>query len=169
MALSRSVGEFDRPRYVIFNYIYELPFGPGKPFARSGIGSQILGRWQIAGITTFGKGLPLVITGPNNTRLPGVSARAIRLGDPVLGASQRTLDRYFDTAAFAPAPTFSIGNDSRTQPRLRGPGIKTFDFVLSRSQMIRERVNIQFRAEFFNAFNTPQFGDPNTNVTATNF
>jgi hypothetical protein len=41
--------------------------------------------------------------------------------------------------------------------------------VLSRSQMIRERVNIQFRAEFFNAFNTPQIGDPNTNVTATNF
>jgi hypothetical protein len=41
--------------------------------------------------------------------------------------------------------------------------------MLSRSQPIRESMNVQFRAEFFNAFNTPQFGDPNGSVTATNF
>lgn len=167
--LSRSIGEFDRPQFLVTGYIWELPFGPGKSFARNGISSHLLGRWQIAGISTFGKGLPLAITGPNNTRLPGVSARAIRLGDPVLGANERTIERYFKTSMFAPAPTFSIGNDSRTQPRLRGPGIKTFDISLSRSQPIRERANLQFRAEFFNAFNTPQFGEPNSNVVATNF
>lgn len=167
--LSRSVGEFDRPQFLVTSYIWELPFGPGKSYARSGILSHVLGRWQISGISTFGKGLPLVITGPNNTRLPGVSARAMRFGDPVLGANDRTLERYFDTSAFAPAPTFSIGTDSRTQPRLRSPGIKTFDLSLSRSQPIRERANLQFRAEFFNAFNTPQFGVPNSSVTATNF
>lgn len=98
-----------------------------------------------------------------------MSAAAVRLKDPVLDASQRSLDRYFDTSAFAPAPTYSLGSDSRTQPRLRTPGIKTFDIMLARTQTIRERVNLQFRAEFFDAFNSPQFGAPNGSVTATNF
>ncbi len=169
LALSRATGEYDRPRYVISSYIYELPFGPGKALVRQGVASRILGRWQVAGISTFGKGLPLVMSGPNNTRLPGVSARALRLSDPVLAEGQGTLGRYFNTSSFAPAPTFSIGNDSRTQPRLRAPGINSFDLSLSRTQPIRERIQLQFRAEFFNAFNKPQFGEPNTNVTATNF
>ncbi|MBL8211792.1 MAG: TonB-dependent receptor [Bryobacterales bacterium] len=163
LSLSRSIGEFDRPQYVVMNYIYELPS------FKQGWAKHVVGRWQVTGITTFGKGLPMVITGPNNTRLPGVSAAAVRLKDPVLSADERTLDRYFDTSAFSPAPTYSLGNDSRTQPRLRTPGIKTFDLMASRTQVIKERVNVQFRAEFFNAFNTPQFDAPNGNVTATNF
>ncbi|MFN9459009.1 MAG: carboxypeptidase regulatory-like domain-containing protein [Acidobacteriota bacterium] len=169
LSLSRSIGEFDRPQYITINHIYELPVGPGNRFAGRGPVASVVGRWQISGITTFGKGLPLVITGPNNTRLPGVSAAAVRLRDPVLDASARTLDRYFDTSAFQPAPTYSMGNDSRTQPRLRGPGISTFDLSLSRSQIVRERVSIQFRAELYGAFNHPQFNEPVTSVTATNF
>jgi hypothetical protein len=113
--------------------------------------------------------LPMVITGPNNTRLPGVSAAALRLKDPVLPDGERTIDRWFDTSAFAPAPTYSLGNDSRTQPRLRTPGIKTADLMIGRNQPIKERMNLQFRAEFFNAFNTPQFDAPQGSVTATNF
>ena len=169
LSLSRSAGEFDRPRFMAVNFIYELPFGPGKNFAKRGALAHITGRWQVSGITQFGKGLPLVISGPNNTRLPGVSAAAVRVKDPVLDASSRTLERYFDTSAFQPAPTYSIGNDSRTQPRLRGPGLSSVDLSLSRSQVIRERINLQFRAEFFGAFNHPQFNDPVTSVTATNF
>jgi hypothetical protein len=169
LSLSRSIGEFDRPRFLTVNYIYELPFGPGKRLAGRGVWASVIGRWQASGIMTLGKGLPLVITGPNNTRLPGVGAAAVRLRDPVLPAESRTLDRYFDTSAFQPAPTYSIGNDSRTQPRLRGPGTRSFDLSASRTQVIRERINLQFRAEFFGAFNTPQFNEPVGNVTATNF
>ena len=161
LSLSRSIGEFDRPQYMTINHIYELPFGPGKRLAGLGALASV--------ITTFGKGLPLVITGPNNTRLPGVSAAAVRLRDPVLDAASRTLDRYFDTSAFQPAPTYSLGNDSRTQPRLRGPGISSVDLSLSRSQIVRERISIQFRAELYGAFNHPQFNEPVTSVTATNF
>ncbi|MBI1895554.1 MAG: TonB-dependent receptor [Acidobacteria bacterium] len=169
LSRSRSIGEFDRPRYLVVNYIYELPFGPGKSWLSHGLAGHVLGRWQISGITTLGAGLPMVITGPNNTRLPGVSATALRLKDPVLSDGERTLERWFDTTAFAPAPTYSLGNDSRTQPRLRIPGMKTFDIMIGRTQPIKERANLQFRAEFFNAFNTPQFGAPNGSVTATNF
>jgi hypothetical protein len=169
LSLSRSIGEYDRPQYLIANFVYDLPFGPGKAWLNHGIGSHILGRWQISGIATFAKGLPMVITGPNNTRLPGVTAAAVRLRDPVLPDDQRTLDRWFDTKAFEAAPTFSIGNDSRTQPRLRTPGMKTADLMLGRNQPIKERLNLQFRAEFYNAFNTPQFDAPVGNLSAANF
>jgi len=169
LALSRSTGEEDRPQHFITNYIYEIPFGPGRKWLSKGVGSHLLGRWQFSGVTMLSRGLPMVITGPNNTRLPGVGAAAIRLRDPVLPDDQRTIDRYFDTTAFLPAPTYSMGNDSRTQPKLRIPGLKTFDLNLSRSQPIGERMNIQFRTELFNAFNTPQFGAPQGSVTATNF
>jgi hypothetical protein len=161
LSLSRAIGEFDRPRFLVLNYIYELPL------PRQGLAGKILGRWQVSGITTFGAGLPMVITGPNNTRLPGVSATAVRSKDPVL--SSPTIDRWFDTTAFAPAPTYSIGNDSRTQPRLRTPGLNSWDLSFSRSQRFRERVNLQFRGELYGAFNNPQFDAPNGNVVATNF
>jgi hypothetical protein len=62
-----------------------------------------------------------------------------------------------------------MGNDSRTQPRLRIPGINSWDLSVSRSQRFRERVNLQFRAELYDAFNSPQFDAPNGNVVATTF
>lgn len=127
-----------------------LPFGPGRKWFSKGIGSHILGRWQFSGVTTLSRSLPMIITGPNNTRLPGVGAAAVRVKNPVLASGQSTLERYFGTTAFLPAPTYSLGNDSRTQP-------------------IGEGKNIQFRAELFNVSNTPHYGAPNGNVTATNF
>ena len=169
LSLSRSTSEEDRPQHFITNYIYELPFGKGRKWLNTGLGANLLGRWQFSGVTTFSRGLPMVITGPNNTRLPGVGAAAVRLKDPVLPEGQRTIDRYFDTSAFLPAPTYSLGNDSRTQPKLRIPGLNTFDLNISRSQPIGERMNVQFRAELFNALNKPQFGAPQGSVTATNF
>lgn len=169
LRISRSVGEYDRPQFLVFNYIYELPWGQGRRWISRGVAGRVVGNWQLSGITMFGKGFPIVITGPNNTRLPGVSATALRVKSPILPEGQQSIDGWFDPGAFGPAPTFSLGNDSRTQPNLRAPGIKTFDLGLSRSQRIRERMNLQFRAEFFNAFNTPQFNEPNGSVTATNF
>jgi hypothetical protein len=163
LSLSRSIGEFDRPQFLVLNYIYELPL------PKSGLAGTLIGRWQVSGISTFGAGMPMIVTGPNNTRLPGVSATALRTKDPVLDAGSRTLERYFDTSAFAAAPLYSLGSDSRTQPRLRIPGMNTWDISFSRSQRIRERVNIQFRGELYGAFNNPQFNAPNGNVAATNF
>jgi hypothetical protein len=169
LSLSRSVGDYDRPQILVMNYIYEFPFGQGKRWLGRGWASRLLGNWQISGITTFGSGLPVVITAPGNTRLPGVGATAVRLKSPVLPDGQQNIDRWFDTSAFAIPQPFSLGSDSRTQPNLREPGIKSFNLSLSRSQRIKERVNLQFRAEFYNAFNTTQFGGPDGNVASINF
>ena len=169
LAISRSIGDFDRPHYVSMGYIYEFPLGQGQKWINHGWPARLLGSWRLSGVTSFAKGLPIIVTGPNNTRLPGVSATALRQKDARLPEGQRTIDRWFDTSSFAPAPTFSLGSDSRTQPNLRTPGIKTFNLGLARNHQIRERARLQFRAEFFNAFNTPQFDAPNGSVTATTF
>ncbi|MFB3826291.1 MAG: carboxypeptidase regulatory-like domain-containing protein [Bryobacteraceae bacterium] len=169
LRLSRSIADFDRPQYFVVNYVYELPWGHGKRWLREGPAAAILGNWQVSGITTFASGTPVVITGPNDVRLPGVGGYANRLKSGAIPTSERTLDRWFDKTAFVPAPAYTLPNGSRTEPGLRNPGMKTFDLGLSRIQRIRERVNVQFRAEFFNAFNTPQFDAPTGSVTSVDF
>lgn len=169
LSRSRSISEDDRPHLLVINYIYDLPFGRGRKWAGDGWLARVFGGWQVTGITTFAKGRPVVIRGPSNTQLPGVGAYTVRSKSPVLPKEEQSLDRWFDTTAFVSAPAFSLGTDSRTQPNLRGPGISTFDIAVHRNQLIQERVNLQFRVEFQNAFNTPQFANPVGNVIASDF
>ena len=169
LRLSRSIADYDRPQYFVVNYIYEFPWGKGKRWLQHGPLAAIAGNWQLSGITTFGAGTPIVITGPNDLHLPGVGGYANRLKSPVIPADQRTIDRWFDTTAFAPAPAYTLPNGSRTEPNLRNPGINTTDLGLSRTQRIGERFSLQFRAEFFSAFNMPQFAEPNGSITNVNF
>jgi hypothetical protein len=166
---SRSIADYDRSQYFVVSYIYELPWGRGKRWLQHGPLAAVVGNWQISGITTFGAGMPVPITAPSNTRLPGVGGYADRLRSGYLPPKERTLDRWFDTKAFAAPALYTFPTGSRTEPDVRTPGIKTFDMSLSRIQRIRERASLQFRAEFFNAFNTPQFGAPTGSVTSVDF
>jgi hypothetical protein len=168
----RAIVAFDRPHYLVLNYIYELPFGQGKAWGNSGWISHILGNWQLSGITTIAKGVPLIITNnsANNTGLPGVSGNIPnRSGDPLLPSDQRTLNRYFDTSVFSTPVAYTLGNGSRTEPRLRTPGIIRFDFGLFRSQKLWEGAFLQLRLEAFNAFNRVNFNGPNTAVGNVDF
>jgi Carboxypeptidase regulatory-like domain/TonB dependent receptor len=169
LSLSRSVSDEDRSRVFQTSYVYQFPFGKGQRWLRKGLLSSILGNWQTSGVVSLLKGRPVIITGTAATHLPGVSATAVRLYSPVLPAGQQTLDRWFDTGAFMNPAPFTLGNDSRTQPNLRGPGEQNFNLSLSRSQRIKEGVNMQFRAEFFNALNHPRYGEPVGNVNDNNY
>ena len=164
---SRSLSDNDRPQVFSAGFLYELPFGQRQRWLSSGVGSKIIGNWQVSGIPTFSSGWPLLISSPCNTGLPGISCYAMRLQTPQHTA--QTLSHWFDTSAFATTPAFSMGNDSRTEPNLRTAGLNTWDIGLSRTQVIRERLRIQFRSEFFNAFNTANFAAPQSSTTATNF
>lgn len=166
---SRSIADYDRSQYFVVSYIYELPWGRGKRWLQHGPLAAVVGNWQLSGITTFGAGMPVVITAPSNTRLPGVGGYADRLRPAYLDPDRRTLDRWFETSAYATPALYTFPNGSRTEPNIRTPGMKTFDVSLSRIQKIGERAAVQFRAEFFNAFNTPQFNAPNGSVTSVDF
>ncbi len=168
LKLSRSVSDLDRSQVFVTNFVYELPIGTGHQFVGNGVAGKILGNWQVSGIWTMEDGQPVVITGPNNTQLPGISAYALRLHNPNLATGQ-SINQWFDTTAFAAAPLYSLGSDSRTEPNLRNPGIFNLDLGLSRYQPITERIKLQFRAEAFNSTNKVNFSAPQGSVTATNF
>jgi hypothetical protein len=155
---NKTIEPNDIPRRLVLSYLYELPFGKKKTYLREGLIANILGNWQVSGITVFQSGTPLRIVGADATNLLDFSlssGRGNRLKDPVLPKDERTTERYFDTSAFQNAPAFTIPTDSLTQPRLRNYGRRNWDIGLMRNQPIGERFNVQLRADITNFFNTP--------------
>jgi hypothetical protein len=166
--LSRSLSDQDRSQIFVANFVYELPVGAGKQWANRGVVGKVVGNWQVSGILTLENGQPVVITAPNNTNLPGISSYAVRLTNPNLTSGQ-SIAKWFNTAAFAAAPLYTLGTDSRTEPNLRNPGIINLDVGFSRYQPITEKIKLQFRAEMFNSTNKVNFSAPQGTLTAANF
>jgi hypothetical protein len=168
---NRSLEANDVPQRLVLSYIYDFPAGPGKRYFSHGVGAAVLGGWEFSGISVFQSGRPILITAPDQTNLFNFSytnGRANRLHSPVL-ASGQTNSHWFDTTAFAVAPPFTVPNDSLSQPNLRGPRRINTDISLIKNTRIKERANIQFRAEFYNVFNHPALGAPVTDVTNAQF
>ncbi len=158
----RSLDENDIPHRLVASAVYELPMGPGKPWAKEGVAAALLGGWQLNGIYTYESGAPLVIRGANN--FTGIN-RPNLVGDPHLPDDEQTAARWFNTEAFANPPNFTIGNVPRTMPNLRGPAYNNFDLSAFRNFQFTESVKLEFRAEAFNAFNMVVYNNPNTSFT----
>ena len=169
LTLSRAIAEWDRSQFLVFNYVYQLPFGRGKQFVNKGLASYLLGNWQFSGITQYGKGLPVVISSPGNSGLPDIGNYAERLHDPHLKGGGQKSSRWFDTTAYGIPANFTIGNGDRTEPKLRGPALGHWDIGVTRKQPITEKVDLALRFEFFNAFNNRELGSPDGNVTSQTF
>jgi hypothetical protein len=167
----RSVSNIDQPQRFVVSYLWQLPFGPGKRFAGSsgGLAGRIVGGWQLGGLLTIASGPPLGVTcATNSTHSEGGGCRPNLVGDPRLDADQRTTGRFFNTSAFAQPDAFTFGNAGRFIPSLRGDGTKNFDFSLFKTTPVTEHTKLEFRGEFFNLFNRPQFAPPNTSFAPTN-
>lgn len=162
----RGPAEFDVTHRFVASYIWELPVGRGRRFGKEWNGPMefLLGGWQVSGIHVVQTGLALTATLGGSTVLNIGGERRARpnlVGNPVLPESERTLARWFNTdafAAFSPAPQ-AFGNAG--VGIMRGPGMANFDFTLAKNFRVNDRRSFQFRTEFFNAFNHPNFGPPN--------
>ncbi len=175
-----GLSDFDIPHRVSVNYVYELPFGHGRKMLTSGPLSWIIGDFRTSGVYTFYSGHPFTANeGSLNTRLdpygfatavPIVNGHAKIVGKPdcwyyssknqACGAfSPGTQDVFTVTAPGV------VGNSGRNT--LRGPRTNVFDFSLMRDFPLVESANLQFRWEVFNLTNTPEFGQPNGNITST--
>jgi carboxypeptidase family protein/TonB-dependent receptor-like protein len=155
---SKGPSGFDVKHRFVLSWVWALPFGADHGLARSGILRPILQDWQFGGIVTLSTGRPFTVflnTGVNN----GAPSWPDRIGDGRL--ANPTVDLWFDPTAFvAPAPNH-YGTSGRGV--LYAPGTQTVDVSLSRTFPIN-RCRVQFRADAFNLFNTPQFGFPNQNI-----
>lgn len=162
-----GVGGYDIPQRFVMNYFYSLPFGRGRQFGGSiPVVKDIIAGWEFSGITEAQIGQPLPITQPNNTFGFTEAQRPNIIGNPTLSSGQ-TLQHWFNTSAFVEAPDYTLGDSPRFP--LHGPGINNWDMALQRNFEIREKVKLQFRGEFFNAWNHPQFNNPNGSVTSPSF
>ena len=163
--------EYDRRHRFIVNYVYEFPsFSSGIGFT-----GKLLTGWQISGVTTFQSGTSLSILDANRAgSIFGLAPRNARatLGPgfthadiATSGSVDERLDAFFNAAAFSDPPIIGDGFGMGTLGRgvIRGPDQRNFDFSLSKKTTVgglSEDAHIEFRAEFFNIFNTPQFADP---------
>jgi outer membrane receptor protein involved in Fe transport len=155
---NRGLDANDTPHRLVISHLWDLPLGFGKAHLTKGIPARVLGNWQFAGITVLQAGRPILISAPDNTGLLDFSytnGRADRLHSGVISDPSRT--KWFDTGAFRPAAAFTVPTDSLSQPDLRTPWRNAWNWSFFKNNPIRERYNVQFRAEFYNIFNTPQF------------
>lgn len=151
----------------LFSGVYELPFGRGKRYLQNGPASYILGNWEWSSILGLYGGQPVaVVLGFDNASTGRAAAqRPNVVGNPILENPTRL--RWFNTAAFARPDPLKFGNAGRNL--FRGPGLKNFDMALMKNFPWGEKKNLQFRTEFFNAFNLVNFGSPNGNFSSQDF
>ena len=150
----RSVDPTDVPQRLAISSVYELPFGAGKWLdAHNPVVNMLIGGWQAQTIIGIQKGLPVLISGASNNLAsrPNSTGVSAKLDKP-------TQYGWFNTAAFVNPPQYTYGNVGRTLPDVRNPGFFNCDFSLIKNTRIKERVNIQFRAEAFNMDNHTNLG-----------
>jgi hypothetical protein len=139
---------------------YELPFAGGAGWQR-----KVLGGWQVNGIATLLSGFPFTPqvgasrSGNGDTRNPDRPNFNPSFSGPVVLGQQ---SRWFDPNAFTLPPFGTFGNVGRGI--YNGPGLANVDLSLLKNTTLSERMRLQFRTEFFNAFNRTNFGTPNAIV-----
>jgi hypothetical protein len=165
----KAFGTQDQPQTLTINAVWEIPVfaGSGNRFLKNGLGG-----WQLNGIYSLRSGLPQtacldhdvvgLASGTDICERPDV------ISNPNLPAGQRTPTEYFNIAAFQLQAPGTFGNSGRDN--IRGPGIDNFDLSLFKDFALphikglggSEAPRLQFRTEFFNAFNHTQFASINT-------
>ncbi len=151
LAAEWSLADFDRTHISMSNFLYELPFFKRQDTAVK----KVFGGWSIAGIVTFqsGRSGGATLAGDNGRVGGGGPQRPNLVGEPNSGP--QTLEQWFNTSAFEQPARGTFGNAPRAPIRL--PGLANFDLTLAKNTQVSERVRLQLRAEFFNAFNHPQW------------
>ena len=167
--LNRALSDFDRTHSLHITNIAELPFGPGRRWLNEGGAlAQIVGGWQINNILSFYSGTPFSVTASGTSlNAPENDQRADQVKSEVaiLGGIGRT-NPYFDPLAFAPVTEARFGTAGFNV--LRGPGVASWDLMVSRGFQLPRQMDLQFRVEAFNVTNRPKFQNPgngNTNVS----
>jgi hypothetical protein len=170
LAAERGRSSFDRRHRLAGDFVVELPFGSGRRWLQSGLGSALLGGWVWSGTATIQSGPPFtarvlgdyvdVANGVNGTLRADVTGEPIALADP-------TPQQWFNTGAFVVPPLGSFGDAGRNT--ITGPGTVLFDMGLTRNLPLGGTHTLSIRVQANNVFNTPQFTAIDTVVNSPTF
>ena len=165
MGLNRALMPYDRTHDFNTSFVAELPFGRGKKWASNGMGSRVLGGWQVNGLISAYSGTPFSVSASGTSlNLPDSTQRANQVKSSVAILGGTGLNQsYFDPLAFAPVTTATFG--TAAYDSLRGPGSFNFDAGLFREFSFSDRWKMQFRGEALNLTNTPHFSNPSSNAS----
>jgi hypothetical protein len=159
---NRAVAENNVPLRFVFSGIWDMPFGKGRHYLKTGWLGTVAGPWQLSVIYQAQTGLPFTPALSFDNANAGTTSRPDRVCSGEL--STKTVQRYFDTNCFVTPAQYTFGNSGRNI--LYGPGENDMDLGLHRIFPLpfERPVQIDFRAEAFNLFNHPQFGNPGTTI-----
>jgi Carboxypeptidase regulatory-like domain/TonB dependent receptor len=166
--LSRSISSFDVTHSFVLSYTWDLPF---EKLTSSSAGRTFLGGWALSGITRFATGFPITLgenddgslCGCGGVDFPNYNDQPIKEFDPRASVTHQ----FFDTSPFS-LETVGVAGDSARR-FFYGPGINNFDMALHKMTRLTERVELEYRAEFFNAFNHAQFMNPSGTINSSTF
>lgn len=146
------------------NASVQLPFGAGRRWLTSGLGDLLAGGWQVTLAGRYQTGFPLSISqASNNSNLLGSNQRPniVPGVDAMTTGSQeeRAVTGWINPDAFTAAPAFTFGNAPRTNPDWRGPGQRTTDLAISKTQRFGGK-SVSLRVDVLNLFDDPLFVGP---------
>ena len=190
LSAERSLSSQDISQRLVASYVLDLPFGHGRKFLSglTGFSNAVVSGWGVDGITTLQRGFPVKLSwgGGDALTQAGLGIGTLRpdyvagCDKNVGGSSLSRVNEWFNTSCFTapsgnngsistPNNPWTFGNEPRVDASLRQQGVVNFDFAVFKRTTIMERLNVEFRAEFFDLFNHPQFGPPNSTATSPTF
>ncbi len=173
LSLEKSVSAHDIPNSFALNYVYQLPVGKGRKFGSklNPVLDAVVGGWNSSAIWTIQSGLPLIFAAPVNEfnystwQFPNVSSTV-----PVTVSNQNIYHWFNNTSAFSAPPSFTYGDAPRYIGQIRYSLGNNWNLSVGKSFLLPwESLNMQFRAEMYNAFNHVRFGRADTNITDPGF
>jgi hypothetical protein len=166
-SLSRALSSFDIKHIFVVSYNYLLPFD----FFGKNRWPRLTQGWRLAGITRFSSGLPIQLYETDDHSFVGEFFGNMDVpiynGGKLHFTNPRSNQPYFDPSLFSLEPMGVLNTSARRF--FHGPGINNFDLSLLKDTRVTERVSVEFRAEFFNAFNHTQFNNPSGDINSNSF
>jgi hypothetical protein len=159
----RSIQSFDIRHRLTASVQYE----PTVFASLAGAAGQVLDGWQFNAILTAQTGTGNGVLYSNNTSNTGVGSWPDLVGDPVLSRSERSVHRWFNTAAFVAPPPGRFGNSPRLT--FHNPGLSNVDLMIGKRLFAAHGMSALFRAEFFNLFNHTNFSEVDNSLTSPGF
>ena len=167
VAADYGLSNFNIQQRFTLSAVYRLPFGHGRKFLANAnrVVDALAGGWQLSNIVTAQTGMPFSVSMATATDNTGTFQRPNRSCDGNLSGGQRSIHDWYQLACFTTPAIYTFGNTGRNV--LIGPNLATWDLGADKDFRVTERSGLQFRAEFFNFLNHPNFGLPNASIGST--